>query len=1016
MTEFPLLERLTRLPQAAEPDRAERGRHDLLNSDEPQDATLTARLQALVDMESGRRLLDSLFGNSPFLGDCVLKEPAFLLQLLASDPDTEMANLLCDAAIGPADEAEAELMTRLRVARRRAAMLIAIADLGGVWELERVTWALTRFADAAVRAATAHYLRQRAAAGDIELPYPDDPERESGFAVIGMGKLGADELNYSSDIDLVVFFDEEQIRLTGTRFPRDVYSRVVHGIVKALQERTADGYVHRVDLRLRPDAGATPVAMSMTAAESYYESFGQNWERAAMIKARPIAGDLEAGARFLARLEPFVWRKNLDYAAIADIHSIKRQINAHKGHKAIAIAGHDIKVGAGGIREIEFFAQTQQLISGGRERRLRSRATCETLRTLVATGRAQEKVGEELIEAYRFLRTLEHRLQMVEDHQTQKMPTTAAGIAHIATFMGYDEPQAFERDLRERLDRVRRHYGALFESAPTLGSGGGNLVFTGTEDDPDTLETLRTMGFREPSRIAATVRGWHHGHVRAMRSARARELMTELIPSLLAALGKTAHPDLAFNTFDTFLANLPAGVQILSLLHANPNVLGMLAEIMGTAPRLAETLARTPALLDAILSPEFRQPPPERAAIRAEVGQLFSHATDIQDVLDMARRYTRESQFQIGARMLGHNIGVEAVGVALSDLADAMLDALIGPVEADLARVHGRVPGGRVAIVGLGKLGAREMTFGSDLDLILVYDHPPDAEASDGAKPLVPSVWFTRFTQRYINALTALTSEGQLYDVDMRLRPSGTKGPIAVPLSAFARYHREEAWTWEHMALTRARVVGGDPSLADEVTDVIRSTLMTARDPDKLLADVADMRRKIAAQHASSDLWEIKYARGGLLDLEFLAQYHVLRYGGDHPALLTGNTADVFRALSPARLLPAAEARRLAEATLFLRAVQNVLRLCVSGRFDPQTVPPGLGRFIAKVGGCATFAGLTRRLKSVEGWVAERYEARIDAPARALAGEEGAPILATAAQNGGAQNRGALGGGEGDGD
>ncbi|WP_119418982.1 bifunctional [glutamine synthetase] adenylyltransferase/[glutamine synthetase]-adenylyl-L-tyrosine phosphorylase [Desertibaculum subflavum] len=1006
MTEFPLLERLARLPQAADPDRARHGRHDLLSTEDPEEADLAPGLQAFMESPQGQALSAALFGNSPFLGDCVLKERRFLLQLLASDPDTEIAKVLGDAGVGIPGESEAELMTRLRRARRRAALLIAIADIGGLWTLDRITWCLTRFADAAVRAATAHYLRQRALAGDIELPHPDDPERESGFAVIGMGKIGADELNYSSDIDLVVFFDEDHVRLTGTRFPRDIYSRVVHGIVKALQERTADGYVHRVDLRLRPDAGATPVAMSMAAAESYYESFGQNWERAAMIKARPVAGDLDAGARLLARLEPFVWRKNLDYAAIADIHSIKRQINAHKGHKTIAIEGHDIKVGAGGIREIEFFAQTQQLISGGRDRRLRSAATCETLRALMATGRVSEAVGHELIEAYGFLRTLEHRLQMVEDQQTQKMPATADGVARIATFMGYDEPAPFERDLRRRLEMVRRHYAALFESAPTLGSSGGNLVFTGTEDDPDTLETLTKMGFREPARIAATVRGWHHGHVRAMRSARARELMTELVPSLLAALGKTAHPDLAFNTFDTFLGNLPAGVQILSLLHANPGILGMLAEIMGTAPRLAEVLARTPALLDAILSPEFRLPPPEREAIRSEIGALFSHAGDIQDVLDMARRYTRESRFQIGARMLGHSLDVERVGFALSDLADGVLDALAGPVEADIVRQHGRVPGGRIAIVGLGKLGAREMTFGSDLDLILVYDHAPDAESSSGAKPLVPSVWFTRFTQRYINALTALTGEGQLYDVDMRLRPSGTKGPIAVPLAAFARYHREEAWTWEHMALTRARVVGGDASLGEEVAAVIRDTLAAPRDADKLLADVADMRRKIAAQHAATDPWEVKYARGGLLDLEFLAQYLVLRHAAAHPSLLTGNTADVFRTAGNVRLLPAAEARRLTEAILFLRAVQNVLRLCVSGRFEPQRASSGLGRFIAKVGGCATYAGLARRLKSVEAWVAGRYEAHIARPAEALDAPPGAPILAAAGS----------GAGEGDGD
>ncbi len=1006
MTGYTLLERLSRLPQAADADRAARYRHDLLEIDDPAEADLAPQLGLLLADSRGKALLDAVFGNSPFLADCILKDRRFFLSALGKPPGDAFGDLLREAGPSPAEEGEEEMMGRLRTVRRRVALLTAMCDLGGVWTLFQVTRALSEFAERAVRTATAFHLRRRAELGDIDLPYPDDPERGSGLVIIGMGKLGASELNYSSDIDLVVFFDEQVIRTTGNRFPRDIYSRVVHGIVKALQERTAEGYVFRTDLRLRPDAGATPVAMSMATAEVYYESLGQNWERAAMIKARTIAGDFEAGRNFLHRLAPFIWRKNLDFAAIADIHSIKRQIHAAKGHKAIAVAGHDIKVGAGGIREIEFFAQTQQLIAGGRDRRLRVSDTCGAMRALVATHRLDPVAAEALTAAYEFLRTLEHRLQMVADEQTQKMPVDEAGVARIGTFMGYASTADFERDLRRTLATVQSHYGGLFEHAPALSAGGHNLVFTGTEDDPDTLRSLREMGFQEPARVAATIRGWHHGRVRAMRAARARELMTELVPPLLKALGQTAHPDLAFRTFDDFLGNLPAGVQILSLIHANPHVLEFLALIMGTAPRLAEVLGRTPALLDALLSPEFRAPPPDRAAYLAEMQDQVKHARDMEDVLDMARRFAREHRFQIGARMLRDNLDVEQVGFALTDIAEAVLEAMIEPIVDDLARTHGRVPGGEIVVVGLGKLGAREMTFGSDLDLIIVYDHAEEAEASDGAKPLSASVWFSRFTQRYINALTALTAEGQLYEVDMRLRPSGNKGPIAVRIEPFARYHREEAWTWEHMALSRGRVLAGSAGLRPRVEAVITATLTRPRDASRLLAEVGSMRRRIAEQHGGSDPWDVKYAAGGLIDLEFMAQYHLLAHAASHPAILDGNTAHLYDRLAAAKLLPRAEAKAMKEATLFLRAVQNVIRLCIVGKFDPKAIPPGLGKFIAKVGGTASFAGLARRLATVEAKVARRFAARIAEPAAALEAAGTEPIVTPIRRSGGEEDAG----------
>jgi len=383
--------------------------------------------------------------------------------------------------------------------------------------------ALSRFADAAIGSAVRHLLRSAMAAGSFEPPDPDDPERDSGLIVLGLGKLGGGELNYSSDVDLILLYDASLTPLRDREGARDFFARLARGLVRILDERTGDGYVFRTDLRLRPDPRSTPLAMSVAAALTYYESVGQNWERAALIKARPVAGDRLAGSRFLLELQPFVWRRNLDFAAIADIHSIKRQIQAHRGGGRIAVEGHDIKIGRGGIREIEFFAQTQQLIWGGRQRELRTATTCGALQRLATAGHIANATAETLIEDYRFLRRVEHHLQMIDDQQTHRLPADAAGLAHLATFLGYDGADRFVSDLRHHLGSVEGHYAGLFEEAPSL-AGPGNLVFTGTEDDPETLATLARLGFTDPERIAGMVRGWHHGRMRATRSQRAREI------------------------------------------------------------------------------------------------------------------------------------------------------------------------------------------------------------------------------------------------------------------------------------------------------------------------------------------------------------------------------------------------------------------------------------------------------------------------------------------------------------
>jgi glutamate-ammonia-ligase adenylyltransferase len=926
----------------------------------------------------GKALLEALFGNSPYLGQCALDEIGFVRRLTQATPDTILAEVVADVAALPHDGAEADLSRALRLAKRRVALLTAIADIAGLWALTQVTAALSRFAEAALQAAARHLLWHAQQAGELQLANAGDPEAGSGFSIIGMGKLGARELNYSSDIDLMVLYDQERVRYVGARSAQDCFVRLARSLVRIMQERTVDGYVFRTDLRLRPDPGATPIALSMGAAENYYEALGQNWERAAMIKARCVAGDKEAGEAYLIRIAPFIWRRHLDYAAIEDIHSIKRQIQAFKGHGEVTVPGHDIKVGRGGIREIEFFVQTQQLIAGGRDKRLRIPDTLGALAAFVGTGRLAAKVAAELTEAYRFLRRLEHRLQMIDDEQTHRLPDGEAGLDHIATFLGYADTAVFCRELLGVLDGVRRHYAALFETAPDLGAGpAGSLVFTGTEDDPETLETLARLGFSEPARVAATVRGWHHGRYRAMRSVRARELLTTLMPKLLRALGATANPDDAFRRFDGFLGRLPAGVQLFSLFHANPSLLELLAEIMGTAPNLAELLAQYPALLDAVLAGDFETALPDAATLTAELEEQIGEAHGLEEMLDIARRWTGQRRFQAGVQLLMRKVDAEAAAVSLSAVADAVLAAMQRHITAEFVKQHGAVAGGAMIIIGMGKLGAREMTFTSDLDLIFVYDHNLQAGESGGRRPLPPSQYFARLSQRIINGLTVPTAEGPLYDVDMRLRPSGNKGPVAVHVDGFARYQREAAWTWEHMALTRARTIAGPKPLRMRVEGIIGDVLRVERDPVKLRADVRDMHRRVQEQHGTTDPWNLKHVRGGLLDIEFIVQYLLLRHAHRHPTIISGNTATALDRLGEAGLIDRARAAMLAGAARFLAGLQAVLRLCTGGSFDEAEAPPGLKAALATAGQSTDFPHLKHRLLDTEQRVAAAFDAML---------------------------------------
>ena len=911
---------------------------------------------------------------SPYLRSLILDDPSRLAAILADDPQARLGRIASATADAWQGVDEASLMAKLRHAREEVALVTALADLGGVWDVRQVTAALTEFADAAVSAAVRFLLKRAADAGEITLPLPASPEEGSGWIILGMGKFGAVELNYSSDIDLIVLFDRERARLSGDREPATFFVKLTKRLVAILSERNEHGFVFRTDLRLRPDPGSTSIALSTEAALQYYESTGQNWERAALIKARPVAGDKVAGERFLAALTPYIWRKYLDYAAIADIHSIKRQIHDHRGHAEVAVAGHNIKLGRGGIREIEFFVQTQQLIAGGRDRSLRGRGTLDMLGALAAAGWIDAQTRDDMAAAYLFLRAIEHCLQMVGDEQTHTLPEDPEKLAIIARMRGHRDLVEFSAAVTKTLTTVRERYAGLFETAPSLTSHGASLVFTGDADDPETLATLAELGYLQPEEVTRTVRSWHFGRYPATRSASARERLTDFVPALIEALAETDNADAAFAAFDRFLARMPAGVQLFALLRSNAGLLGLLAMILATAPRLAETIVQRAHVLDALIDPAFFGTLPDRATLARRLAATLGEARSFEDVLDRARIFAQEQTFLIGVRVLAGTVGVKAAGYAYSDLADTLLVATLDAVRSEFAGTHGKVKGGEVALVAMGRLGGREMTAASDLDLLLLYKFDEKAVSSDGSRPLPAMQYFARLTQRLVAAISSPTAEGMLYPVDFRLRPSGNSGPLATHIDGFAHYQEKAAWTWEHMALTRARVVAGDGPLVARATAEIAKVIVRPRDRHKVVTDVIEMRAMVEDAKGGDGMWDLKLAPGGLVDIEFIAQALQLEYGARHPEIIATETEAVLLAAGKAGVLPATEADILLSAFRLYQSLFHILRLCVKGTFKPDEAPRGLLERLAQAGELPDFHTLEAHVRDTERAVRAAFE------------------------------------------
>ena len=900
--------------------------------------------------------LAPVFAASPYLARLATRRPDELAALLAGDPAESLAALVAAAeacaALAPAEGASA-----LRRLKARLHLLTALCDLGGVWDLDRVTGALTAFADAAVRAAMA------LAARTLEDRLDHDPAAPMpGLFVVALGKMGAFELNYSSDIDISVFYEPEALPVRPGVEPDDFATRFTQTLAGLLQDRTGDGYVFRVDLRLRPDPASTPPAVPTLQAAEYYETVGQNWERAAMIKARIAAGDIARGEAFLAELQPFVWRRHLDFAAIADIQSIKRQIQDLQPDDRLAAPGADLKLGTGGIREIEFFVQTQQLILGGRHPDLRSRRTLDALAALADAGHVSAAAAAELAAAYRSLRALEHRIQMIGDEQTHRLPTGERERRRVAALSGDADLRRFDAAVVRTLKSVGRRFGELFTGEEPLSSRFGSLVFTGVEDDPQTLATLRRMGFADPAKIAAAVRAWHHGRIGATRTARGRELFTRLAPRLLDACAATGAPDLAFDRFGDFFAGLSAAVQVQSLFLAQPELMALIVRALAIAPALARALMRRPATLDALLDPAFFAP---LAPLEAPPPTLAG-ADGFEAAMDAGRRLHRERAFQVSLQVLAGTASAAQAGEAFADLADACIAGLARAALAEAERQGGAFAGD-VAVIALGKCGSREMTATSDLDLMTLYAaEAPDAVSAD--KGWAAETFYGRFTQRLITALASPTAEGELYAVDMQLRPSGTQGPVAVSLAAFDAYYAGEAETWEYLALTRARVAWAtSPAFAARAAAAIEAKLRQPRDVRRTAAAVRAMRQLMSRERPAAGFWDLKLHDGGLVDIEFAAQFLQLAHaaaGGP----LRQNTAAALAALDAAGLAPPEPLAELVSAWRLQQDLSQLLKVALADDGSPETEPKALRALIAKAAGVrdlrALRAALTQRRRT----------------------------------------------------
>lgn len=868
----------------------------------------------------------------------------FLAMLLDREPAIEAAALegtLLDQEILDGD---LPVGASLRRERRALALTVALGDLAGLYDLTEVTRRLTDFADRALMQAIHAAIEERTPGAE-----------PIGFAAIALGKQGSRELNYSSDIDPILIFDPATLPRRAREEPEDAAVRIGKRVIELLQARDGDGYVLRVDLRLRPSPEATPIAIPVDGAIAYYESRALTWERAAFIRARAAAGDLALGQRFLDAIRPFVWRRALDFGAVGEIRDLTRRIRDHHAQGQAMGPGYDLKRGRGGIREIEFFAQIHQLIHGGRDPALRAPATRDALARLAEAGRIDARDAATLSDAYVVLRTIEHRVQMIDDRQTHQLPP-GEGTARVARLHGLADGEALIATLAPVAAQVGALYDALdADQRPRL------------PRDPVLLNArLAAAGLADIEAASRRIAAWRGGNYPALRSPAAREALDAVLPTLVEALADAPDPDAALLKLDSLFERMTSAINIFRLLEARPGLASLTVAILSHAAPLAAELARRPALLDGLIDASAFEPPPaitflERAMRGGEKGQ------DYQDRLDHVRRVVGELRFALGAQIVAGRGDPLDVGAGYARVAEAAVGVLARATVDEFVTAHGRVPGSELVILALGRMGGGALTHASDLDLIYLFTGDFAAE-SDGPRPLGATLYYNRLAQRVTAALSVPTQAGPLYPVDTRLRPSGTQGPLVVSVESFARYQREDAWTWEHMALTRARPIHGSDGARAEVATIIADVLNGNRPARDVAAEAGEMRAEMARHKPPKGPLDVKLLPGGLVDLEFAVhRAQLIHRSGFDPDLGRAIAALVAERRMPASMVRAHD--------VLTRALVTFRLLIPDGQEPPDATRP----LIARAMGLPDWTTVVATLEATRQEVALVWQGGVDA-------------------------------------
>jgi glutamate-ammonia-ligase adenylyltransferase len=846
-----------------------------------------------------------------------------------------------------AAEDETALMAALRRFRRREMVRIAVRDLDGSADLAETTAELSSLAAACVSAALDRLHGWAVQSAGEPVDADGNPLR---LVVFGMGKLGADELNFSSDVDLIFAYPRRGETRGDKPVPAEVFfTRLCRRLIHVIGANTEDGFVFRVDTNLRPFGEGGPVVMNFEAMADYYLEQGREWERYAWIKARPVAGDQAAGERLLERLTPFIYRRYLDYGVFENLREMKTMIAREVRRKGM---DEDVKLGPGGIREVEFFGQIFQLLRGGVEPGLRKRRILAVLGELAAHGYIQKTVAENLRDAYVLLRRVENRLQAAADRQTHRLPNDAEGQARLAAAMGAPDWNAFQTELDRHRGAVSHHFGHLLgtdaDAAESAPGEGLKRIWDDPGDTPENRNALSSAGFAEPEAVLDRLADFRGRLGEQPVGGDGRKRIDRLMPRLLTAVGGAEDSQIALDRILGLVDAVSRRTSYVALLLENPQAMDHLVRLADASAWILTFLARHPLLLDELLDPRTLYRPPERPALEEDLAGRMEpiEADDLEARMDAMRVFKQVNVLRVAAADITDAIPLMRVSDHLSDIAETVLERVVDTSWDHLTAVHGRPvcheefqPCGRgFAVVAYGKLGGLELSYGSDLDMVFLHAGAP-GETQGGRRPVDTSVFFARLGQRVVHMLTAPTSAGKLYEADMRLRPSGSSGLLVCPVEAFRNYQMEEAWTWEKQALVRARPIAGDPAPRKRFLEIRREVLAQPRDADALRAEIARMRGRMRKELLKTrpDEFDLKQSPGGIVDIEFLVQYLVLKGAHRHPdALLRWtDTVRLLGALADVGLLDRETAHLLRAAYLVYRAVGHKLNL----RERPGRVP-----------------------------------------------------------------------------